>query len=169
METNYGISFANNKLKEKNLSSGGISNFEIEKVIKTSDNEHLKNNFIGVFPSNHIRKFENVCKVLLKKKAKYVFLIWNAGRSEKPGTHWASINNLHNKKAIFLFDSFGIIGLKNFIIQNDEKIVRKVIHGIKKLTKTENKITVVRKFFPGTACNVLEEKEISNWVIQLRI
>ena len=77
--------------------------------------------------------------------------------------HWTSIINLHHKKAIFLFDSFGIIGLRNFIIQTDENIVQKVAHGIKTLTQTNNKITIGRENFPGTTYSVLEEEEeISN-------
>lgn len=65
------------------MSSGGVSNFEIE---KTSDNEHLENNFIGVFPSNRINNFVNFHKVIVKKKAKYLFTIRNAGRFETPST-----------------------------------------------------------------------------------
>lgn len=83
VKASHSTRFANNKLKEINLSSGAVSNFEIE---KTRDNEHLENNFIGVFTSNHINEFVNFHKVIVKKKAKYLFMIWNAGRFETPST-----------------------------------------------------------------------------------
>lgn len=69
------------------MSSGEdrISNLKIEKLIKKSDNEHLKRNFLGVYPSNHINKFVEFHK-LMEKKAQYPYLILNTDRSYKPGT-----------------------------------------------------------------------------------
>ena len=40
--------------------------------------------------------------------------------SDKNGTHWWSILDLHPRKEIFLTDNFGITGLKSFIIQDDK-------------------------------------------------
>lgn len=40
-------------------------------------------------------------------------------------------------------DSFGIEGLKNFMIQNDEKVIQKILSGIEKMTRSDNKITLV--------------------------
>ena len=37
--------------------STGISNFQIEEVFKNIEDEDIENNFVGVFPSNHINKF----------------------------------------------------------------------------------------------------------------
>ena len=47
------------------------------------------------------------------EQMKYGFLISNIDRSDKPGTHWCSILDIHPRKAVFLFDSFGILGIKN--------------------------------------------------------
>ena len=38
---------------------GSISNFQIEDVIKKISDEDLLDNFVGVFPSNYMRKFVN--------------------------------------------------------------------------------------------------------------
>ena len=46
----------------------GRSNLEIEKVIKYSDNEHSKNNFIGVYWSNRNNKFVDFHKLMARKK-----------------------------------------------------------------------------------------------------
>ena len=35
---------------------GGISNFQIENAIRNIGDDDLKNNFVGVFPSNYINK-----------------------------------------------------------------------------------------------------------------
>ena len=142
------------------MSSGEdrISNLKIEKLIKKSDNEHLKRNFLGVYPSNHINKFVEFHKLMVKK-AQYPYLILNTDRSYKPGTYWWSIIDIHLKKSIFLFDSFGIIGLCNFIIQNDESIVKKTLHRIKKMIQTGNKITIVKKKFSRLIYYRLNDKK----------
>ena len=62
----------------------------------------------------------------------YPFLIANTDRSNKDGTHWWSTLNISPSKEIFLFNSFGTEGLKNFIIQDDRKIINKVLKGIEK-------------------------------------
>ena len=43
----------------------------------------------------------------------------------------------------FFFDSFGIEEPKNFMIQNDEKVIQKILSGIEKMTRSDNKITLV--------------------------
>ena len=37
--------------------SKGISNFEIEKILKEINNEDINGNFLGVFPTDKINKF----------------------------------------------------------------------------------------------------------------
>ena len=36
---------------------------------------------------------------------------------------------------IFLFDSFGVKGLRNFIVQDDKKTIDKMLLGIKNMTR----------------------------------
>ena len=73
-------------------------------------------------------KFLHFTKMMKGKK--YLFLIANTDRSDKKGTHWWSILDIDGKKYFLLFDSFGIKGRKNFIVQDDQKILAKVLKGV---------------------------------------
>ena len=48
-----------------------------------------------------------------------------------------------SKKEIFLFDSFGFSGLKEFIIQNDINITDKIMYDLKKFNSVDKKITLI--------------------------
>ena len=43
----------------------------------------------------------------------------NTDRAGTKGMHWWSFLEISSKEQIFLFDSYGFIGLKEFIIDND--------------------------------------------------
>ena len=49
-----------------------------------------------------------------------------------------------------MFDSFVFEGFKEFIIQNDQKIIKKIFYGVEKFEKKDKKITLVtlRFFIP---------------------
>lgn len=47
-----------------------------------------------------------------EQNARCPFMISNTDRLNKDGTHWQSVLDLHARKEIFLFDSFGFSGLK---------------------------------------------------------
>ena len=59
----------------------------------------------------------------------------NIDQSDKKGTHWWSFLDLHPKKEIFTFDSFGFEGFKEFVIQDDQKIIKKIFYGVEKFDK----------------------------------
>ena len=63
----------------------GISNFQIEDVIKNLEDDDIMKNFVGVFPANHMNNFKSM---ISEKTGKYSFLIVNTDRSGKDGTHW---------------------------------------------------------------------------------
>ena len=71
----------------------------------------------------------------------------NTDRSDKKGTHWWSILGIDGKKFFLLFDSFGIKGLKNFIVKDDEKIVGKVLKGVENLQEHKEQINLVNVTF----------------------
>ena len=48
------------------------------------------------------------------------------------------------KKEMVFFDSFGIVGLKIYIIQDDQKIIEKVLLEIPKMKRTDNKLMLVK-------------------------
>ena len=61
----------------------------------------------------------------------------------KIGTHWCNFLDLHARKEIFLFDSFGFEGFKEFILDNDKNILNKILYDIKKFNKKDNKISLI--------------------------
>ena len=130
----------------------GISNLETGKVMKNSDNEHLKRDFVGVYPSNHTHKIMmrkstlslfdlkhrsrsyklgtywwNIIDIMMKKSTLSLFDLKHRSRSYKLGTYLWNIIDIHPIKTIYLFDSFEIFGLWNFIIRNVGSIVNKTL------------------------------------------
>ena len=47
--------------------SNGISNFQIEKTFKNINDPDVNNNFIGVFPANHMNKFADYKAIIAEK------------------------------------------------------------------------------------------------------
>ena len=68
-----------------------------------------------------------------EKSTQYLFIIMNTDRSDKKGTHWWSFLELHPKKEIFLLDSFGFNGFKEFLMI--EKLLIKFSTELKNLKK----------------------------------
>ena len=123
----------------------GLSNFDIEEI------------FVGVFPSDKMNKFLDFKKMMKGKK--YPFLLANTDRSYKQGTHWWSILDIDGKKDFLLLNSFGIKGLKNFIVKADEKIVAKVLEGVKNLKEDKEKINLVNVNFVKNSYSKVSEGE----------
>ena len=59
----------------------GITNFEIEKIIKNSEKEHLQKIFVGVFWLNHINRFIKIHQLVKNKQIRCGFLISDIDRS----------------------------------------------------------------------------------------
>ena len=138
---------------------GGISNFQIEEAFKKIDDQDLLDNFVGVFPSNYMNKFINHA-AMIEDSGKFPLIIANTDSSEKSGMHWWSILDIEPRTDIFFFDSYGIQGLKHFIIQDDKEIVDKIFIGIEKKDRTDNKITLSKIKFNLGACKQLPKDEI---------
>ena len=141
---------------------GGISNFQIENAIKKIGDEDLSKNFVGVFPPNYMNKFTNHAAMIEDKKGKYPFIIPNTNKDNKRGTHWWSILVIEPRNDIFFFDSFGLDGLKHFIIQGDKKIIDKILIGIEQMKRTDQKITLCKIKFNLGACKELSKEEIDS-------
>ena len=127
----------------------------------------MDDNFVGVFPSNHINKFINHVAMISEKQGKYSFIIANTDSSEKGGIHWWSILDIEPKTDIFFFDSFGLDGLKHFIIRDGRNVVEKVLFETEKMTKTDKRITYFNKRFNfNTYKNLsVQELDAQNYVI----
>ena len=83
--------------------------------------DDLNKNFLGVLTSGKINKFVMFEKLMSGKK--YLFIISNTDRSDEGGTHWWGILNISSKSELLLFDSFGISGMKRFVVLDDRQIV----------------------------------------------
>ena len=81
----------------------GISNDNIVDFFEKRRDEELKNNFVGVFPSNYVIKFIKFYRMMTEKRGRYPFVIMNTDRSDREGTYWRSFLDLHPKKEIFCF------------------------------------------------------------------
>ena len=107
------------------MASGNrITNIEVEKFFDDETNEDLKRNFMDVYSSDSITKYINFFNITKEKRAKYPFAIFNTDRENKPGTHWWSSLDIHPKKDLLLFNSFGFTGFKQFVADNDKKYNR---------------------------------------------
>ena len=134
----------------------GISNETIVKFFENETDDDLTSNFVGVFPSNYVTKFISFHEMMIEKN-RYPFIIMNTDRSNKNSTHWWSFLNLQERKEIFLFDSFGFEGFKEFIIDNDRNILNKTLLGIEKLKKKDKKVTLITLKF-----SMIEYEKIRN-------
>ena len=137
----------------------GISNFQIEETFKKIDDEDLLENFVDVFLSSRISRFINHA-AMISDRGKYPFIIANTDAEGKPGVHWWSILDIEPRNDIFFFDSFGIEGLKHFIIQDDKKTVEEILLGIEKMDRSDNKITLCKIKFNMRAYKKLSQEEI---------
>ena len=138
---------------------GGISNIQIEKAFRDLSDPDLLNNFVGVFPSDYLSKSVNHA-AMINDSGKYPFIIGNTDDSKKDGTHWSSILDIEPKTGISFFDSYGLGGLKHFIIQDDRKIINKILISINKMDRTDKKLTLCKIKFSLSACKELTEDEI---------
>ena len=134
----------------------GILNETIVKIFENETDDDLASNFVGVFPSNYVTKFISFHEMMIGKNH-YPFIIMNTDCSDKNGTQWWSFLDLHERKEIFLFDSFGFEGFKDFIIDSDRNILNKILFGIEKLKKKDKKVTLIRLKF-----SMIEYEKIRN-------
>ena len=86
----------------------------------------------------------------------------NTDSDDKDDTHWWSIMDIEPKTDLLFFDMLGIDGLKSFIIQDDQKVIEKILFGTKQLTRTDKKITLVNIKFSLNACKNLSKNELDN-------
>ena len=139
----------------------GISNYHIEDAFKKIGDEDLLENFVGVFPSNCMNKFINHA-AMISDRGKYPFIIAYTDASDEPGVHWWSILDMDPRNDIFFFDCFGLDGLKHFIIQDDRRIVDKILLGVEQMNRSDQKITLCKIKFNLGACKDLTKKEVDS-------
>ena len=70
--------------------------------------------------------------------------------------------NIEPKTDLIFFDMFGVDDLKSFIIQDDQKVIEKVLCGTEQLTRTDKEIILVNIKFSSNACKHLSKNELDN-------
>ena len=86
---------------------------ELEYFIE-NEGDNISKNFVGVFPADQKNRFHNIRNEIRSKGAEYPFMIANTDAENKPGTHWWSFLDIEEKDSVFLFHSFGTLGLLNY-------------------------------------------------------
>ena len=151
------------KIREQVIASGnGITNIEIEKFFDDETNEDLKRNFMGVYSSDSVTRYINFYDIIKEKRAKYPFAIFNTDRGNKPGTHRWNFLDIHPKKDLLLFDSFGFVGFKQFIVDNDKNMIDKMLFNLEKLNKKDTKINLISLNFSIESYKKIKEKSLDN-------
>ena len=64
---------------------------------------------------------------MISETGKYPFVIANTDADNKPDVHRWSILDIESRNYVFFLDSFGIEGLKHFIIQDNKEILEKIL------------------------------------------
>ena len=143
-------------------SGNGITNSGIEKFFDDKTNEDLKRKFMGVYPSDSITKYINFHAIIKEKRAKYPFTILNTDRKNKPGTDWWGFLDFHPKRDLLLFDSFGFLEFKQFIVDNDKNIIDKMLFNLEKFNKKNTKINLVSLTFSIESYKQIKKKSLDN-------
>lgn len=73
------------------------------------------------------------------------------------GKFWTSVQKLN-----IFFYSFGVDDLKSFIIQDDQKIVEKILIGTEKAKRTGNRLDLLKINFSMRKYNNLLKKALKN-------
>ena len=67
----------------------------------------------------------------------------NTERAGEEREHWSRFLDLDSPKRLFLFNSFGFTGYKDFIIQDDQKIINTILYRIIDFNKRDNVINII--------------------------
>ena len=118
--------------------SKGLSNFQTDDFYKDEENDDLKNNYMGTYSIDSISKYINFYEIIKKRNAKYPFAIFNTDKENQSGIHWWSFLDINPKNNLFLFDPFGIEGLKLFVVDDDQDIINELLYNLKKCESKSN-------------------------------
>ena len=89
----------------------GISNRQIQNFFEKEQNEDIRNNFMGVYSMDLVKKYIKFHELIKQKNGgKYPFAIFNTDAHNKTGTHWWSFLDIQPKRNLLLFDSHGLEG-----------------------------------------------------------
>ena len=98
--------------------------------------------FVGVFHSDDVSRFMQSDVSMKQKQSPYAFLILTTERAGEE-EHWWSFLDLDPPKKLFLLNIFGVISFKDFITQDNQKMINKMLYGINDFNKRYNIIKII--------------------------
>ena len=104
----------------------GMSTDEIESFIKINGSVHMKREFAGVYPADRVVEGSEIIQNLRTVEHNLAYVIANTDPKDKPGTHWWTMFNVAPADSIYFFDSFGLVGFKRFILEDDVALLKNV-------------------------------------------
>ena len=135
--------------------ANGITNFQIEEanilVMKT------QMIILWVLFSQNMNKFIDHAPMISQKRENinlWLHILITLARAGLICGVYLTMSQKH----IFFFDSFGVDGLKNFIIQDDKKVIENFFFGTDQMKRTDDKIMLVNIRFNLNACKNLSKK-----------
>ena len=93
---------------------------------------------MGPYSIDSITKYINFYKIIKQRNAKYLFVIFNTDKENKPDVHWWSFMDIHPKNKLFLFDSFGVEGFRLSIVNNNQQIINQLFYNFNKCQSKTN-------------------------------
>ena len=71
---------------------------------------------------------------------------------------------ISSKEQIFLFDSYGFIGLREFIIDSDRKVIDKFFYGLEGINKKDKKVNLTYVQFDLNAFKNINKRQLTSTV-----
>ena len=119
----------------------GILNHTIVNLIEKKTSDDVKKNFVGVFPSNYVTIFITFQSMMTETAARYPFVIMNADHSDKKRHKFVEFSwFISNKRNLFIWQFW-------FLLQDDRKTLNKILFGIKKIEKKDEKVNIITLTF----------------------
>ena len=121
---------------------------KLETFFNKEENDNIQKSFVVGFPSNFMNHFISYHSIMKENlDIQYRFLMMNTDRNDKKGTQWWNFLRIYPKKEVLPFDSFGFVALKEFIIQEDKKLINTLLYDLEKFDKSDIKITLISLIF----------------------
>ena len=70
--------------------------------------------------------------------------------------------DIEQKTDLLFFDTFGGDGIKSLLIQDNQKVIEKILLGNEQLTRTDKKIMLGNIKFSLNACKNLSKNKLEN-------
>ena len=151
-----------NTKDKKKLPSGILEN-EFTKFIYNYGGDHMINEYVGTYASNEINSYIAFAAEIRRRNHYLPYMIFNTDRRDQSGTHWISLLNFCPNSNILIFDSFGEIGLKHFLITDENITIIKSFFKLKKKSSS----TIVFEFNSEKYRNTHNIKSLSKFAIDL--